>query len=156
MAFESIHETHITLGRRSYFFDIKPTKKGKLYLKITESKRVDEKDFERRQIIVHEEGMEDFFLELHKVAHVMQKLKFSESEIVRDGDVITNPISLDGRKSKETIQNRGKPWTDKDDEDLELLYCKGEKVKDLAEMFGRTIGAIQSRIKKLELEENYR
>lgn len=47
------------------------------------------------------------------------------------------------------------PWTQEDDNRLELLYCEGMKVKELSKEFGRNKGAIQSRIKKLELKEKY-
>lgn len=48
-----------------------------------------------------------------------------------------------------------KPWTQELDEELTIMYCEGANIKDIAKHFGRTQGAIQSRIKKLELEELY-
>ena len=47
------------------------------------------------------------------------------------------------------------PWTKEDDDKLELYFCEGKQVKELAEIFGRNEGAINSRIKKLELKEKY-
>lgn len=47
------------------------------------------------------------------------------------------------------------PWTDELDEELTLMYCDGVNVKLMAHYFGRTKGAILSRIKKLELEDHY-
>jgi hypothetical protein len=47
------------------------------------------------------------------------------------------------------------PWTDELDDELTTMYCEGVNVKDMAKHFGRTRGAINSRIKKLELEELY-
>lgn len=47
------------------------------------------------------------------------------------------------------------PWTDEDDNKLELLFCEGKSVKILVDIFGRNKGAIESRIKKLELKEKY-
>ncbi|MGN7819161.1 UvrD-helicase domain-containing protein [Chitinophaga sp. 22536] len=47
------------------------------------------------------------------------------------------------------------PWTAALDNELTALYCKGVKIKEMAKYFGRTDGAIRSRIKKLELEETY-
>ncbi len=47
------------------------------------------------------------------------------------------------------------PWTTELDDELTVLYCEGATVKDLALHFGRTSGAIRSRIKKLELKELY-
>jgi len=52
--------------------------------------------------------------------------------------------------------NAYKPWTQEDDDRLEQLFCEGKTVKQLSEIFGRKRGAINSRIKKLELEEKYR
>ncbi|MEQ8688666.1 MAG: 3'-5' exonuclease [Imperialibacter sp.] len=48
-----------------------------------------------------------------------------------------------------------KPWSAELDEELTVMYCEGVNVKNLAEHFGRTRGAIRSRIKKLELQELY-
>ena len=47
------------------------------------------------------------------------------------------------------------PWTNEDDNKLELFYCEGKTLNDLIEIFGRNKGAIESRIKKLELKEKY-
>lgn len=48
-----------------------------------------------------------------------------------------------------------KPWTQELDDELTVMYCEGVNVADMAKHFGRTKGAIRSRIKKLELEELY-
>ncbi len=47
------------------------------------------------------------------------------------------------------------PWTQGLDDELTIMYCEGIPVADLAKHFGRTRGAIQSRIKRLELDELY-
>jgi F-box protein, helicase, 18 len=46
-------------------------------------------------------------------------------------------------------------WTTELDDELTVMYCEGVSVKDISKHFGRTKGAIYSRIKKLELEELY-
>src|SRR5690554_2887021 len=48
-----------------------------------------------------------------------------------------------------------KPWIPVLDDELTVLYCEGNSVKNMAIHFGRTQGAIRSRIKKLELKELY-
>ncbi|MEM9327925.1 MAG: UvrD-helicase domain-containing protein [Bacteroidota bacterium] len=48
-----------------------------------------------------------------------------------------------------------KPWTPALDEELTVMFCDGVHIKDMAQHFGRTLGAIRSRIKKLELMELY-
>jgi F-box protein, helicase, 18 len=47
------------------------------------------------------------------------------------------------------------PWTPQLDEELTIMYCEGVNIKDMSKHFGRTKGAIKSRIRKLELEELY-
>ena len=47
------------------------------------------------------------------------------------------------------------PWTTELDDELTVMYCEGVNVRDMAKHFGRTKGAIRSRINKLELEEKY-
>ena len=44
-----------------------------------------------------------------------------------------------------------KLWTPELDKKLTVLFCDGFNLKDMAKHFGRTIGSISSRIKKLEL-----
>ena len=48
-----------------------------------------------------------------------------------------------------------KPWNDDDDETLTQMYCEHKPVKQIAQHFNRTTGAIITRIKKLELHELY-
>ena len=48
-----------------------------------------------------------------------------------------------------------KPWTAELDTELTTMFCEGIIIKDLMKHFGRTRGAISSRIKKLELQELY-
>ena len=47
------------------------------------------------------------------------------------------------------------PWTTELDDELTVMFCESVNIKDIAKHFGRTRGAIISRIKKLELEELY-
>lgn len=56
---------------------------------------------------------------------------------------------------REKHKDAYKPWSTELDDELTKMYCEGINVKDLAKHFGRTKGAIYSRIKKLELEEIY-
>jgi len=48
-----------------------------------------------------------------------------------------------------------KPWTEELDEELTIMYCEGRSVNEMAKHFGRTKGAILSRIIKLDLENLY-
>jgi F-box protein 18 (helicase) len=46
-----------------------------------------------------------------------------------------------------------RPWTDELDKELTVMFCEGVNIRDMIKHFGRTRGAITSRIRKLELEE---
>ncbi|HZW66820.1 MAG TPA: UvrD-helicase domain-containing protein [Hanamia sp.] len=56
---------------------------------------------------------------------------------------------------RQTHKSAYLPWTDELDEELTTMYCEGVNIRDMMKHFGRTRGAINSRIKKLELEELY-
>lgn len=68
--------------------------------------------------------------------------------------------SIDKAYSVDEVRTRHKdaykPWTQDLDDELTVMYCEGINTRDLAKHFGRTKGAIRSRIKKLELEELYK
>ncbi|PIV17101.1 MAG: hypothetical protein COS42_06565 [Flavobacteriales bacterium CG03_land_8_20_14_0_80_35_15] len=140
-----IYTDKLTKGKRTYFFDISKSEQGDLYLKVSESKKT-ENGFEHHRLIVFEEDIKDF-------GEVFQKTltKFKE---------LKEPKQTEGKafsvgKIREVHKQAYLPWSPEDDSKLELLFCEGKKVKELAQIFGRNDGAISSRIKKLELNEKY-
>ena len=140
-----IYSDKITKGLRTYFFDIKKSEEGDLYLKISESKKT-ASGFEHHRLMIFDEDLKDFVETLKKSLTKFKELK--------------EPKQTDGKTySVEKIREKHKqaylPWTKEDDNKLELLFCEGKKAKELAEIFGRNIGAINSRIKKLELKDKY-
>lgn len=52
-------------------------------------------------------------------------------------------------------ESPNKPWTEEEDETLTLMYLKGTGLREIARVLGRTAGAIQGRIRKLELQDLY-
>jgi isopropylmalate/homocitrate/citramalate synthase len=140
---KEIYSDKITKGNRTYFFDIKKSKKGDLYLIISESKKTGG-GFEYYRLMVFDEDLKDFDETLKK-----SLIKFKELKEPKDGKAYSV------KKIRETHQQAYLPWTTEDDNKLELLFCEGKKAKELAEIFGRSKGAINSRIKKLELKDKY-
>jgi len=69
--------------------------------------------------------------------------------------ILNTPKAYSIEEIRKTHQNAYAPWTKEDDDKLEKLYCEGKSTKELSEVFGRNIGAIRSRIEKLELEKKY-
>lgn len=145
MSDNEIYSNKITKGLRTYFFDIKKSENDDLYLKISESKKTGN-GFEHHRLMVFDEDLKDFVEVLKKTLTKFKELK--------------EPKQAEGKaysvgKIRETHKQAYMPWTTEDDSKLELLFCEGKKVKELAQIFGRNEGAISSRIKKLELKEKY-
>ena len=61
--------------------------------------------------------------------------------------------SVEGVRSKH--KEAFKPWTEELDNELTIFFCEGKNLKDMANHFGRTPGAITTRIRKLQLWELY-
>ena len=140
---EDLYSDKITKGSLTYAFDIKKSEEGDLYLKISESKET-QSGSEHQRLLIVDEDFGDFVNALQKSVAAFKKLKASKGG---------KTYSL--AKIRETHQQAYLPWTSEDDDKLEVLYCEGKEVKELAEIFARNAGAIRSRIKKLELKDKY-
>ena len=55
-----IFSTRVTVGRRTYFFNVKENRLGDIFLNLVESKKNGERDFERHSIIVFQEDLDRF------------------------------------------------------------------------------------------------
>lgn len=145
MSDNEIYSDRITKGSRTYFFDIKKSEKGALYLKISESKKTGG-GFEHHRLMVFDEDLKDFVEALKNSLKKFKELKEPKQ---------TEGKTYSVEKIRETHKQAYLPWTIEDDNKLEFLYCEGKKVKEHAQIFGRNEGAISSRIKELELKEKY-
>ena len=93
--------------------------------------------------------------------HIMKVLSKEEKEelAVQKQKTEKKEPANDKAYSVETVREKHKdaykPWTQELDDELTIMYCEGINIRDMAKHFGRTNGAIRSRIKKLELEELY-
>jgi len=84
------------------------------------------------------------------------KISINESVIkeFEENNLITNinqkiPFSID--EFRKTYKEAYQPWTSELDQDLSKMFNDGIKIKELANYFCRTDGAIRSRLVKLEL-----
>ena len=71
----------------------------------------------------------------------------------RNNNSIEKAYSVDSIRRNHKAAYR--PWTEKLDDELTVMYCEGKIIKEISEHFGRTEGAIRSRIEKLDLERIY-
>lgn len=57
-------------------------------------------------------------------------------------------------EKKKEFKNAYEPWTKEDDNKLKQLFFEGKNTKEISEIFKRTKGAVNSRIKKLGLRDS--
>lgn len=121
---ESIFSESFSTGNRTYFFDVKEAINNKLYLSVTESKKVGD-DFEQYKILIFEENIEKF-----------SKYFSSAISNLFEKSTRSNGLShMDKQRLK--YANAYKPWSQEDDNKLELLYCEGHSVKEISQQFKR-------------------
>ena len=145
MEHTELYTQKLNRGTRSYFSDIKPTEQKDFYIKITESKKTNNV-FEHHRVMVFDEDIEDFMVSFTQCLANYHKLK--EAQLIENKPKTFSEI-------QKKYPNAYMPWTAKDDEKLESLYCEKKTVKQLALIFDRKEGAIESRIKKLGLKDKY-
>ena len=77
----------------------------------------------------------------------------NQAEVVRAFYVLLNRE----RNIKNRVQpeNAGKPWTAEADDKLKMMYENGKRITEISECFGRTKGAIESRLEKLGVKEKH-
>ncbi|HRG40536.1 MAG TPA: DUF3276 family protein [Saprospiraceae bacterium] len=131
-----LYSDKFTKGFRTYFFNIKVSEKDDLYLKITES-RMKDLGFERQSLIIFDENLDDFVN-----AFKNSITKFREFRSLRNPDGKSYSV----QKIRQKYPKAYLPWTTEDDIKLETLFCEGKKSSELVQLFGRNIGAINSRI----------
>ena len=77
---ENIFSTSYESKSRTYFFDLKKTKNGDIYLTITESKKIFNKitgktEFEKHKIFIYEESFDRFIDALNEVVEFINDYK---------------------------------------------------------------------------------
>ena len=164
MSEEHIVSEKITHGTHTYFFDVKKSKRDEWYLRITE-RRYDSSEIPDQRIFIFEDAMNQFIdtfvdvlekiysnpINTSKPAKVSGK---SSNDSVKNTNVSAEQVKkLPFEKIRQFHENAYRPWTKEDDEKLEKLFCSKKSVQELSKIFGRRVGAIHSRIVKLDLEK---
>jgi len=81
---EEIYSVSVRAGKRTYFFDVKSTRRDEFYLTITESKKRFEQDgsfhFEKHKIFLYKEDFEKFMDGLQEVVTYIDQNQQDEIE----------------------------------------------------------------------------
>ncbi len=72
---EEVYSKRVPAGKRTYFFDVKPTRSGDDYfITITESKRVGDNRYEKHKIFLYKEDFGKFIAAIHEVVqHIREE-----------------------------------------------------------------------------------
>ncbi|MCX8080535.1 MAG: PUR family DNA/RNA-binding protein [Bacteroidia bacterium] len=88
---QEIFSKPVKAGKRTYFFDVKCTKSGALYLTITESKkRIDHEGkfyYEKHKIFLYREDFEKFLEGFNEATEYIKENSSEEPVRPSDGDV---------------------------------------------------------------------
>lgn len=92
---EEIYSKIVRAGKRTYFFDVKATRKDDYYLTITESKKIFDKEgrfhFEKHKLFLYKEDFEKFADGFTDAVGYIKKVKGDFSEHVPN-----DPVKADG------------------------------------------------------------
>lgn len=112
----------------------------------------------RNSIYIPEKLLPEGFICTPKIHILKEEIQDKPFDIpVYESRKITSaePKSYSVDEVRKAHTDAYKPWTTLLDDELTVMFCEGISVKDMAKHFGRTRGAINSRINKLELKELY-
>lgn len=115
---EEIHSKVVRAGKRTYFFDVKATRRNDYYLTITESKKRFGRDgkffYEKHKLFLYKEDFEKFSDSLKEVIDYIRE---ANPQPIEPED---RPNEMeDSTVEAETVAVESKDFTDVDFEDLE-------------------------------------
>ncbi len=103
---------------------------------------------------------ENEILDLYIQAHLKNNPNENEDDLRKRLTISENNSDIEGATKEKSftleearLKNKQAymPWTDELDTELMVMFIEGRTQKEMAKHFGRTSGAIRSRIKKLDL-----
>lgn len=121
---EEIYSKAVRAGKRTYFFDVKATRRNDFYLTITESKKRFNRDgryyFEKHKIFLYKEDFEKF---IEGLTEMVDYIKVHQGEILEDSALPHDDDelreSMDDRTSSELEEVEIGTYSNLDFEDLD-------------------------------------
>ncbi len=107
---QEIFSKAVRAGKRTYFFDVKATRKDEYYLTITESKKRYEQDgkfhFEKHKIFLYKEDFEKFIDGINEVVDYIEERQPADSQTGMDQDDTYEPglvVENDSESEEEVL-----------------------------------------------------
>ncbi|MBU4485381.1 MAG: DUF3276 family protein [Candidatus Delongbacteria bacterium] len=150
-----VYSANFKTGNRTYFINMLEAKNSAKYVKITESRKVGENEYQKNRIMLFQNDL----VKLSRVLNqAVSKIKRNEEEtsLHQEESLLPNEETTKAeeiKKENSEFPNSGKKWTKEDEEKLEFLFKAGKTVEDLIEIFGRKQKGIETRLVKLGLIE---
>jgi hypothetical protein len=115
---EEIHSKAVRAGKRTYFFDVKATRRNDYYLTITESKKRFSRDgkffYEKHKLFLYKEDFDKF---ADSLTEIIEFIREANPQII-DNDVFTDSDrEITSSTEKETVEAE-KDFTNVEFEDL--------------------------------------
>lgn len=115
---EEIHSKAVRAGKRTYFFDVKATRRNDYYLTITESKKRFNRDgkffYEKHKLFLYKEDFDKFADSLNEIIAFIREANPQPIEL-EDSPVAENKVKAE--PSKELVKEE-KDFTNVEFEDL--------------------------------------
>lgn len=168
-----VYSANFKTGTRTYFINLLEAKNKAKYVRITESRKVSDNEFEKNRILLFQNDLLKLTRVLNQaVTRIKNDSAAEEQKLPLETDAVidvylpdiepeaeesvtpSQPAAVEQKEENSDFPNSGKKWTREDEEKLEFLYKAGKTVEDLTEIFGRKQKGIESRLEKLGLIES--
>ena len=114
---EEIHSKAVRAGKRTYFFDVKATRRNDYYLTITESKKRFNRDgkffYEKHKLFLYKEDFDKFADSLNEIIAFIREANPQPIEL--DEDILENEHK---KSDVEEVADKEKDFTNVEFEDL--------------------------------------
>jgi len=115
---EEIHSKAVRAGKRTYFFDVKATRRNDYYLTITESKKRFNRDgkffYEKHKLFLYKEDFDKFADSLKEIIEFIREANPQPIELEED----RVSVSAESQTTKEPVVDGEKDFTNVEFEDL--------------------------------------
>ncbi len=145
---EEIYSNKILCGSRTYFFDVKQTRKGDYYFKISEKRKMGE-TIETHQLMIFNEDIDKFAEAFQRTLEELRKVAPEPTR--RFSNERTSFERFGGNNNYENRDSFRTSWSFDEIERLRELWEQGKTEEEIAETLGRPVGAIVSQARKMNL-----
>ena len=130
---QTIWSERVTSGRSGYFFDVRETGRGRVFLSMTQSRQVEDGAWRHDRIVVFESGLDQFRKALQSALEVIDR---------ESGDRRRAELEAIHRLHPKAFEK----WSPEDDAELRRLAGEGRDPSSIAEALGRTERAVRMRL----------